>query len=127
MGLSFVFPDFEVKENLANTLYTITGIMFSIGLSLTVISSTVGIVNKDILRRIRKQIKHVRDSFIGVFIIASITFILYICTPDLQIKWLNKGWSLLLVQLISILFFIINFINIQKFNEDIEDNVNGKT
>ncbi len=121
--LSYLFPSFAMKENVATTLYTITGIMFSIGLSLTVVSSTSNIKNDKIKSRIRHRIKQVRNNFIGAFFVASIIFIFYITKP-LSVPFVNDGWLILFTQLASIVFFIVNFILIQRFNEEIEDTTN---
>ena len=121
--LSYLFPSFAMKENVATTLYTITGIMFSIGLSLTVISSTSNIKNDKIKRRIRHRIKKVRDNFIWAFFVASVIFIFYITKP-VSLPFVNDGWLILFIQLASIVFFIVNFIMIQRFNEEIEDRTN---
>ena len=121
--LSYLFPSFAMKENVATTLYTITGIMFSIGLSLTVISSTSNIKNDKIKRRIRHRIKQVRDNFIWAFFVASVIFIFYITKP-VSLPFVNGGWLILFIQLASIVFFIVNFIMIQRFNEEIEDTTN---
>lgn len=121
--LSYLFPSFAMKENVATTLYTITGIMFSIGLSLTVVSSTSNIKNDKIKRRIRHRIKQVRDNFIWAFFVASVIFIFYITKP-ISLPFVNGGWLILFIQLASIVFFIVNFIMIQRFNEEIEDTTN---
>lgn len=121
--LSCLFPSFAMKENVATTLYTITGIMFSIGLSLTVISSTSNIKNDKIKGRIRHRIKQVRDNFIWAFFVASVIFIFYITKP-ISLPFVNSGWLVLFIQFASIVFFIVNFIMIQRFNEEIEDTTN---
>lgn len=119
--LSLLFPSFTLGESTANALYTITGIMFSIGLSLTVVSSTSNVKNKEIKKRIREDIKDTRNHFIFTFLFASIIYILYIVSPNYDYYFLNRNWGFLAVQCLSILYFIYNFIAIQKFNEQIED------
>ena len=119
--LSILFPSFSLGESTANALYTITGIMFSIGLSLTVVSSTSNVNNLDVKKRIRKEIKNTRNHFIFTFLFASIIYILYIVVPDFSFDMLNRNCLLLLVQCFSILYFVYNFIAIQRFNEQIED------
>lgn len=120
IGITFAIPTFSAKENVATTLYTITGIMFSIGLSMTVTSSTSNIKNQKIKKKIRTEIKSVRNKFIVAFTFASLFFIYYITAP-FKIPSINNGWLLICTQLAAILFFIVNFISIQRFNEKIED------
>ena len=119
--LSLLFPSFTLGESTANVLYTITGIMFSIGLSLTVVSNTSNVKNKEIKQRIREDIKDTRNHFIFTFLFASIIYILYIVSPNYDFYFLNRNWGLLAVQCLSVLYFVYNFISIQKFNEQIED------
>lgn len=119
--LSYFFPVFSFEESVANVLFTITGIVFSIGLSLTVISNTSSVKNKDIKDRIRKSIRNTRNNFILCFFFASVAFVLYITLPDTHLMFLNRSWAILICQVFSIGYFIYNFIAIQHFNEEIED------
>lgn len=121
VGLSLMFSGFRIEESAANALYTITGIMFSIGLSLTVISNTAGVKNKETKNNIRRDIKTTRNHFIFTFLLASATYIMYIVTPPLNWCFLNRSWGILTIQGVSIAYFVYNFIAIQKFNEQIED------
>lgn len=43
MITSFFFPDFNPGNGAVSTLYTVSGIMFSIGMSLIVTSSAAGV------------------------------------------------------------------------------------
>ena len=54
-----------------------SSIMFSIGLSLTVDSSTSNVNNLEVKKRVRKEIKNTRNHFIFTFLSASIIYILY--------------------------------------------------
>lgn len=121
VGLSLLFPGFRIAESAANALYTITGIVFSIGLSLTVISNTAGVKNKETKNNIRRDIKTTRNHFIITFLLASATYILYIVAPPLNWSFMNRSWGILTIQGVSIAYFVYNFIAIQKFNEQIED------
>ena len=121
VGLSLLFPGFRIEESAANALYTITGIVFSIGLSLTVISNTAGVKNMETKNNIRREIKTTRDHFIITFLLASATYIMYIVAPPLNWCFMNRSWGILTIQGVSIAYFVYNFIAIQKFNEQIED------
>lgn len=119
--LSVLFPNFHIGESAANTLYSITGIMFSIGLSLTVISNTAGVKNKDTKKNIRRDIKTTRNHFIVSFLLASVTFFMYLVIPPLNLPFCNRSCGILVIQGVFIAYFVYNFINIQRFNERIED------
>lgn len=135
IAISSLYPLCIEKDTLS-TLYTVSGIMFSIGMSLTVISNTSGIKNKDVRIEIRREIKRVRNNFIYCFSIATLLYILFISSTtesgllemsySLLVDSIRfKSSSMLAVYLVySIIYFIINFIAIQNFNESIEEELN---
>lgn len=120
VALSYFFPSFTMKESMGNTLYTVAGIMFSIGLSMTVISSTNSIKNPAFKEPVRKGIKDLRNSFITSFILATVTY-MYSLTSEHRLPFLNEQWVVLLSQLYTIFFLIYNFLRLQALNEKIED------
>lgn len=65
--ISYFVPAFTVSNTTLNTLFTVAGIMFSIGMSLSVTSNTSGIKNRTIRNRIRRNMKKVRNYFIYQF------------------------------------------------------------
>lgn len=52
--------DIEIGENVSNTLFTIVGIMFSIGMSIAVTSNTSVVVNRKIRNCLRDEISRIR-------------------------------------------------------------------
>lgn len=130
------FPDLYIGKDAISTLYTVSGIMFSIGMSLTVISNTSGVKNKNIRLDIRREMKRVRNHFIYCFSVATIIYILFISlvSDDGRLESycsiLNgiikfKASNFLVVYMVySIIYFTINFIAIQTLNEDIEEELN---
>ena len=118
-----------------NTFYTVSGIMFSIGIGLVVTFNLQGIKNKSYIIGIRKNLNRVRNSYIIYFTLTTICFVidnyLRIEKIDTTIKLLNK-FSLpfnaplffFLLILFSISYFIVNFLELQKLNNDIFDKMN---
>lgn len=43
-----IFSDITIESDVSNTLFTIVGIMFSIGMSIAVTSNTSAVVNKKV-------------------------------------------------------------------------------
>lgn len=128
MITSFFFPDFNPGEGTVSTLYTVSGIMFSIGMSLIVTSSAGEVKNTRIRNGIRKEIHKVRNHFIVCFVLISILYIFLCSAADKHsIIHLYKDFSLkyshLLVFIIaySIVYFVWNFLAIQRLNYQIED------
>lgn len=123
---------------LLSTIFTINGIMFSIGLGLISNFNLQGIKKKSYLRDIRKNISSVRNSFIWLFVLSAASFILtnffkavQLYNGDfsywgydfsLSIKFDIAIFSLLFMSF-SILYFIYNFIEIQNLNDEIVDRI----
>ena len=125
-AISYFIPVFTVNNTTLNTLYTVAGIMFSIGMSLSVTSNTSGVRNKTIRNRIRKNMKQVRNFFIYHFLLTSLFYIIYLYKETINIKAFTYKIDVLALVLIimSIIYYIVNFIAIQRLNEQIEEAIN---
>ena len=123
---SYFVPAFTVDNTTLNTFYTVAGIMFSIGMSLSVTSNTSGVKNKAIRSRIRKNMKQVRNFFICNFLLTSFFYIIYLYKPvmDIQVFKYRVDVLTLVLIILSIIYSIVNFIAIQRLNEQIEEAVN---
>lgn len=53
------FSNIAIGKDVSNTLFTIVGIMFSIGMSLAVTSNTSVVVNKSVRKSIREEIDRI--------------------------------------------------------------------
>ena len=126
-----VHPD----DFFVNTIFTISGIMFSVGLGLIVTFSIGGVKNKKYIRLLRSNINKVRNSFLQYFLLSTICFTLdyylrqkglNIAAIDVKYTQFELNWSVFfcLLMLYSIFYYIINFIEIQKLNNDIFDKTN---
>lgn len=124
--------DMRPDDFFISTIYTVAGIIFSVGLSLIVTFSLHGIKNKSYITRIRKNLYDIRFSFIGNFIIATIAYIFnnYIGSAfytrtvlNIEIKF---AFSILFSLMIfyAIAYFIVNMLAIQKLNNDLLDKIN---
>lgn len=128
--VSITIDDFFI-----NTIFTVSGIMFSVGLGLIVTFNISGIKNKKYINDLRSNIDSVRNSFLQYFLISTISFILdfylrqnhiditTICYKEYHI---DLNWPILfvLLMLYSIIYYIYNFIEIQKLNNEIFDKIN---
>lgn len=128
MITSFFFPDFNPGNGTVSTLYTVSGIMFSIGMSLIVTSSAAGVKNTRIRSGIRKEICKVRNHFIGCFVSISILFLIFCAVENKYDSFpIYGGFSLkcshllVFITVYSIIYFIWNFLAIQRLNYQIED------
>lgn len=132
---SSVLCSIELDDFFTNTIYTVSGIMFSVGLGLIVTFNISGVKNKTYITQLRNNIDRVRNAFLKYFLLSTVCFILdyYLRKKELNITSLNiqnlqieLNWSMLfcLLMLYSIVYYIINFIEIQKLNNDIFDKTN---
>ncbi|MFV0538695.1 MAG: hypothetical protein ACK5M3_15230 [Dysgonomonas sp.] len=136
----FVFIPFVFNISLDDffmyTIYAVSGIMFSIGLGMVVTFNLQGTKNKTFISKIRQNLNTVRNSYIRYFAISTVCFILekYLRQADLSVLKIPLGENfilsfnasvfLFLVMLYSILYFIINFLALQKLNNDLFDKLN---
>ena len=130
---SFLFPDFNPGKDSISSLYTVSGIMFSIGMSLCVTSNTSGVKNLRIKKGIRKEMLTVRNHFIQYFAFSSLLYVFLFSVIEkqgeiclLEILPLRYSHLLMFVIAFSIIFFIWNFLSIQKLNIQIEDAINDE-
>ncbi|PWD85807.1 hypothetical protein DC081_06500 [Ignatzschineria cameli] len=119
---------------LLSTIFTINGIMFSIGLGIVSNFNLQGIRRWDYIATIRKNINLVRNSFISFFSVSSFSFILVNLLSDdvfyhydrfnltLDLKDILTIFSLF-VMVYSIIYFIYNFIKIQDLSQSIFDRI----
>ena len=125
------------NSDLLSTLYTVCGIMFSIGLSLIVTFNLSNIRNKNYLTKIKSNLRYIRNSFMWYFTIATFAFICESYLPaenlNLYVFQTNKGillswWSIFFVAILfAIIYFVMNFLALQKLSTDIYDRVNEET
>lgn len=131
--LGMFTPYYKINNDVENTLFTVAGIMFSIGLGLTVVSNTHGVKNKQYIKDIRYNISICQSRFITLFILLTVFYILLAYTD----KWnyffisnhkfsLNIRLSFAITAIYSIIYFILIFHSIQKFNEELEDRINDE-
>ena len=118
-----------------NAFYTILGIMFSIALGLLVTFNLQGLKNASAIAKIRKNIKHVRNSYIKYFFASTILYlaekfgrdhfhgsIKLFTVKDFTFNF-NISIFTLSIIIFSISYFIINFISMQKLNDDLYDEI----
>lgn len=120
-----------LSGTIISTLYTISGIMFSIGMSLVVTSNTSEIKNRRAKFLIRERLNVVRNHYLACFAAISLMYILLYSKVELQQPIqhiiiykkivLNYADWLVVTMAYSILYFTVNFLSQQKLNTQIED------
>ncbi|EPF6035578.1 hypothetical protein OHW45_06075 [Acinetobacter baumannii] len=114
-----------------NTIYTVSGIMFSIGMGVLCTLNPDKVKNDSIYTAIKSNILDVRNSYLVYFFIISFIYLIYQIYPNLnyvKVIWklkitLDLACATLFLNILGILYFISNFIQIQKLGMDISDRV----
>lgn len=122
----------EKMGNLVNTIYTISGIMFSIGMGVVCTFNPSGIKNENIYSIIENNIFKVRSSFLFYFALSTIMVItqnIFDLSYRIEVDFdfididitiiLDAKIFTLVMSIIAIIYYIINFQAIQKLNLDI--------
>lgn len=133
LGLSLLLSSFfygdSLSLNLIEILYTVSGILFSVGIGLVVTFKLGNVKHPTYRREIKKSVLTVRNSFFFYFAISTIIFILCSENKDSYLSIntnfvnisLNLSFLSLITIIISMIYYITNFIALQKLNDDIEN------
>lgn len=130
----FVSSIFKVRIDLTfvNTLYTVSGIMFSIGMGVICTFNPDKIKNRNFFKLVKENIIRVRNSYLFFFGLISVLYLVYLINPNFEyIKEFNyisirftMSLFMLSQSILVIIFFIVNFLEIQKLNFDISERMN---
>ena len=131
---SFLSLDGPSKDAV-NTLFTVVGVIFSVGMSLIISVSTSGVKNKEARAIFRSQLKSIRSKFIWVFVILSLCYVLmplddnsklveFVEIHDIQLK-ASFNIFMTVSLLLSIVYYIVNFYSIQSSVYEMEDRIDS--
>ena len=137
--LTFIcyFFNYLPNDHIFSTLFTISSIFFSIGISLIITFDLSKISSDKFYFMIKNNINYVRNMFLIYFLIISISYFLglyhfdnYQSTILYNKMILNSiNISNITIQLafsilvVGILFFIVNFVTLQKLKNDIDSRI----
>ena len=109
--------------------------MFSVGIGLIVTFNPNGVKNKDYIHALRENIADVRNHFLTHFGLSTIYYTLnqYLSDPKYDIHFhyhtdISLSWSifLCLLMIYSAVYFVVNFLEIQRLNNEIFDKTNAE-
>lgn len=131
----FISSIFKVRldSTFVNTLYTVSGIMFSIGMGVICTFNPDKIKNRNFFKLVKDNIIRVRNSYLLFFGLISASYLIYLLDPNFEYsiilyKTINITFTMsifiLCQSILTITFFIVNFLEIQKLNFDIADRLN---
>lgn len=120
----------HISWNSVETLYTVVGIMFSVGMSLIISVSTSNVQNIEAKKGIRKRMKTVTQNYVISFAVVTFFFIIFnvncaLHNTDLLpiYKWIaiRKTDFITMLSAMSIVYYVVNFMTTQSMNREIED------
>ncbi len=117
-----VYTCVAIPEPVLTTLYTVAGVIFSVGMSIAITPKTEGVINPEKRRKIRKSYQLVRNSFMYLFAIDTLVFIAAEVLRETKLASF-MGIVCALFVLISIVYFTFNFVELQRLGNDIEEQV----
>jgi hypothetical protein len=128
------FSKIKVGDAFLNTIYTVSGMMFSIGMGVVCTFNPERIKNNSFLNEIRVDIAKIRSNYIYFFSISSALYLGNQLLPNLK-SCCEFGSLKLCVELpvaaivfssFGIIYYITNFLAIQKLNFQITDRINSE-
>ena len=123
----------QPNDAFINTIYTISGIMFSIGMGIIGTINFDKVLNMEYYNTIKANVILVRTKYLVYFCIISFSYAIYQLLPQKSLKFmpvlLSKKMILcfdlyyfaISLNIVSIAYFIINFIEIQRLNFEISE------
>ncbi len=115
----------QIDENSLSVLYTVAGIMFSLGLIQIMSFSFAEVSNDKFVEMFRPQLRKVRVSFIVLFALSSFLFIFKNnrFSASLYFFKIDSLKVITVFQCFCLFYFIRNFLALQKMKDEIEDEI----
>lgn len=120
-GILSAFTALDIPVSILSTLYAVAGVVFSVGMSIAISSKTESVTRKKAKEEIRSSYLRVRNSFMWIFAVDTIFFIATSWHIERFPAFINIAAVIFL--LLSIIHFIINFLQLQRLGNNIEDQV----
>lgn len=132
IGISSLINFHSTNIEFINTIYTISGIMFSIGMGVVCTMNPDSIKNKDSYHRIINNIIEIRNNFLFWFGLVSIFYIALQVISKKQYKFyifshfitFDLYFFCIALNILSTIYYVVNFIGIQKLTFDIYNKIN---
>lgn len=127
------FTNLVAKEAFLNTIYTVSGIMFSIGMGVVCTFNPERIKNNTFLKEIRSNIINIRSSYIYIFTFTSLLYLLNQLFPNYRYSFIIKTFQInidlplafVALNVFGVIYYILNFLKVQELNFDITDRINS--
>lgn len=117
--------EYRPSVSMLNTLYSASSVLFSIGIGLVVAIIPNGIKNPFYIKKIRANLNRLRNCFLIEFLLVTFVHLFYDSCPIKNINIFSYTIILdpvmvdTMLLCLSFVYYFLNFIDIQKFNNDI--------
>lgn len=133
-ALVATFTEVRVDDAFLNTIYTLAGIMFSIGMGVVCAFNPERIKNNSYLQQVRSDIVKVRGAYIHLFTASSILYLAHQLFPKTRFEHVfmdrvvavDLPSATIAVCIVGIIYYIANFLAVQKLNFEITDKINSE-
>lgn len=136
----FSLARLPIPSSLVNTLYTVAGVMFSVGMSLIVAVNTQGIRHPDVKKDVQKKLNKLLFRYITIFMILTTAYAVTLAFKEVDkesfrtLSWsfrdkvivFNYPISLAALEIVSIIYYIINMIDTRKQYYEIENLIDNE-
>jgi len=124
----------NVQNNFINTLYTVSSVMFSIGMGILVTFNLNSAKNAKLIKTIEANLDATRNTYIFYFLVSTVSFLLenYLSQVKRNVVLIyqseeftlsiNFSVAACILILYTVLYFVINFLEVQKLNRDVFKN-----
>lgn len=122
-SLCLYFLNIKLEQDVISTLYTVSGIMFSVGISLVISFRLSEITNEQFLQQCSLNLKNIRNNFIIYFFVSTLLYLSssYLSKLDVKLIIIVDLFLSFISALIFfiIVYFVLNFLEVNKLQEDI--------
>lgn len=125
----------SVDESFLGAMYTVVGVIFSIGMSMLYSLNPGRLKNEKMYTALKNRILLVRDTSFVLFSLLSVLFVISVCVNTdlvmfsvygLQIYFSLSNFSVLF-NILTIIYLAFNFLVLQDLNYQIEDSLREST
>ena len=120
-GALSAWTKLDIPVSIISTLYAVAGVIFSVGMSIAIVPKTENVTRRKILNDIRGNYRRIRDSFMWLFALGTVFYIATVWPIHSLPSFLNIAATIFL--LLSIIHFVVNFLQLQRLGDQIEDQV----
>lgn len=123
--------DITLPEKVGDVFFTVSGILFSIGMSQVMGFDFSAITNDIAYKRFSDSLKSIQQSFCTEFIISAFTYLILVIKGEKKYIWIFNIWKfkfditteLQLIVIFSVVFFLFSYLELFKNKTKITEKI----